>query len=544
MTSFPLSTDPTPRGWWWASLIALCAALLLPLTLIEVPPLLDYPNHLARLFVLAFGADDPDLSRFYASHWTIIPNLGIDLIGPPLLGLLPVHVAGRVLLGVVILLPVLGTIAYSRAVTGQRSWWALGCGLVAYNQTVLLGFVNFAAATGLALLLAAAWLRWRDERPLATLAGAALGCVGLFFCHLMGVILFGVLISGHELIRLWQVRAAGERAILRRLAAGAAVFVAPAVLYVVSPLKRENAEPLFRPMAEKARQLLAPFAGYDLALDTMAALLTLMMLLMLARMRHLRVPAAAGIALALSLVLFIAAPFGAKGTFHLDTRFIVLAGFLLFGGLLPRPLPRGGGVLLAAVIVGLFGARMTVLSLAWVEQAGELRAVRRVMAAIPRGSAVYLAVAPPDRTATAPPLSTGQRTDVHLAALLPIERRAWWPFLFDNESQQPVTTRPPYRDLARRVGGVPQVRNGTLPAGTDLRGFDHVLVIGATGGLDPVRFGAGRLDRLSVTPRAAAFRVRPGSVPDGVAEEPVEAYRALPPLSSEGPSHDLVDRRP
>ena len=39
--------------------------------------------------------------------------------------------------------------------------------------------------------------------------------------------------------------------------------------------------------------------------------------------------------LSVVLVLYLAAPSGFKGTFNLDTRFVVLAGFLLFGGMMP-----------------------------------------------------------------------------------------------------------------------------------------------------------------------------------------------------------------
>ena len=75
----------------------LCLVLLAPLALIDVPPLLDYPNHLARATVLAFGDDDPILSRIYAEHWAVIPNLGTDLVLPPLLHVLPIHLAGRII---------------------------------------------------------------------------------------------------------------------------------------------------------------------------------------------------------------------------------------------------------------------------------------------------------------------------------------------------------------------------------------------------------------------------------------------------------------
>ena len=142
---------------WWLALIALTVILLAPLLIVDVPPLLDYPNHLARAFVLASLPQDPVIARFYAPHWSIIPNLGLDLITPPLIRILPVHVAGRLLIAAALLLPVAGTIAYNTALGGR--WWSLGVGLFAYNACLLYGFLNFEIAIGLALLLAAAWQR-------------------------------------------------------------------------------------------------------------------------------------------------------------------------------------------------------------------------------------------------------------------------------------------------------------------------------------------------------------------------------------------------
>ena len=85
----------TGRGAWWLVLALLLAALLAPLSIADVPPILDYPNHLARFVLLAAGPDDPVLGPVFTPSWTIIPNLAADVIGPPLLRLLPVHVAGR-----------------------------------------------------------------------------------------------------------------------------------------------------------------------------------------------------------------------------------------------------------------------------------------------------------------------------------------------------------------------------------------------------------------------------------------------------------------
>src|ERR1700749_2260781 len=109
---------------WWAILSGLCLMLLFPLFAVDVPPLLDYPNHLARVFVLASLPQDTVLATYYAANWSVIPNLALDLIAPPLIHVLPVNVAGRLLIAVSILLPVLGAVAYNTALGGR--WWSLG----------------------------------------------------------------------------------------------------------------------------------------------------------------------------------------------------------------------------------------------------------------------------------------------------------------------------------------------------------------------------------------------------------------------------------
>ncbi|MEJ0017046.1 MAG: hypothetical protein WDN25_10860 [Acetobacteraceae bacterium] len=133
----------------WA-LATLCLILLAPLALVDVPPLLDYPNHLARAVVLASAGADPFLSQMYAARWGILPNLATDLVLPTLLDLLPVHLAGRIIVGIALLLPVLGTVAYSRAMFRIGAAWPMASALVAYNATFLLGFINFTIAIGIA----------------------------------------------------------------------------------------------------------------------------------------------------------------------------------------------------------------------------------------------------------------------------------------------------------------------------------------------------------------------------------------------------------
>ena len=105
---------------------------------------------------------------------------------------------------------------------------------------------------------------------------------------------------------------------------------------------------------------------------------------------------------------------------------------------------------------------MALLITVWAEHRTDLADLRKVLQPVQPGQAVYVAeVGIEERPAywKADPhwlrLSDGVRVDEHLGALALIEHRAYWPFEFDNPSQQPIETREPYRALAVRVGDYP-----------------------------------------------------------------------------------------
>ncbi len=68
---------------------ALFLLSLLPLTLSGVLPLVDYPNHLARMAILARLPQAPPPHPYYARAWGPIPDLARALLVPPQLRLMP-----------------------------------------------------------------------------------------------------------------------------------------------------------------------------------------------------------------------------------------------------------------------------------------------------------------------------------------------------------------------------------------------------------------------------------------------------------------------
>ncbi|HUB97284.1 MAG TPA: hypothetical protein VL993_15285, partial [Stellaceae bacterium] len=76
-----------------ALFIVLFAVAVVPVLRSGVLPLVDYPNHLARMAIIARLPHDPILQHYYALAWRPIPNLAMDVLVPPLLGIMPLLAA-------------------------------------------------------------------------------------------------------------------------------------------------------------------------------------------------------------------------------------------------------------------------------------------------------------------------------------------------------------------------------------------------------------------------------------------------------------------
>ena len=445
------------RGAWWAILALVAAVLLAPLAIVDVPPVLDYPNHLARFVLLAAGPDDPVLGPVFTPDWGIIPNLAADLIGPPLLRFLPVHVAGRCLLGGILLLNLAGVLALHRALFGRRSFWPLASGLVAYNSTFLLGFLSWQIGSGLAMLCAAAWLNWRERRPIATIVGAAAASLVLFFCHLMGLVFFLVLIGSAEVRVLRR-----DRPALVRAASLLPVLAGPILLWLLAPLRNAPAATHWMSPQDKLIQAASPFINYLFALDMLSAVLVYGGVALGIVAGWLMLAPRAVPAVAALVVLYVTLPFDLMSASFLDARIAIMLGYLLFAAVDPVGMPRPARRSVAAGLAVLFAVRMAVVAAVWAEHRRDVAELRAVIAAVPPGALVYVTNVPQEEAPAywdAGPrsrrLSNGLRTDYHLPALLLIERGAFWPILFANPGQQPIRLRPDYARLAQEAHDIP-----------------------------------------------------------------------------------------
>jgi hypothetical protein len=166
-----------------------------PLYLVQHPDITDFPNHLARFYILRHLADSPALQQHYAAApVAAVPNLAMEVCVPWLCRWLDPALALKVFATLSTLLMTSGAIAFARAITGRLTVCALSAVLFANSAVLQLGLFNYLFGLGLAFWLLAAWAcapRWRARA--AGITFFALGALLVYFCHLSA---FGVYALG------------------------------------------------------------------------------------------------------------------------------------------------------------------------------------------------------------------------------------------------------------------------------------------------------------------------------------------------------------
>lgn len=151
------------RAQIFALFLAFCAVISIPVLTHKLPPLSDYVNHLARMYVIDAEGKDAYLDRFYEIHWQIIPNLMMDMVVPTLARIVNIYLAGQLFLISIFVLMVSGTLALNRALTGRWSALPLVVVPLLYNNLLLVGVANYLFGIGLVLWALAAWVELRER---------------------------------------------------------------------------------------------------------------------------------------------------------------------------------------------------------------------------------------------------------------------------------------------------------------------------------------------------------------------------------------------
>jgi len=223
----------------WSALALFAAALLLvlPIWLVRMPAMPDYPAHLASFYLLAGGAKSFPLSQYYRVQWAFVPNLASEAIVPCLSHFIGLAQATAIYLSLTVAAWVLGAGAVHWALYRRIGSAPLFACFFAYNANFMWGFFNYAFGMGFALFGFAGWIADRNRGRPIHLAGFAVVMLAVYFCHVFAAATLLVLIACYEVSSCDRPISFG--AALTRLA-NVAVLGAPSALAFV----------LFKPKGE------------------------------------------------------------------------------------------------------------------------------------------------------------------------------------------------------------------------------------------------------------------------------------------------------
>ena len=397
--STPVPSGGTPRafGWLdrWPVMLLVCLVTIVPLLLVDFPPLVDLYGHLGRFAVQTELAQRPELQPFYSYDWKLIGNLGGDILVQVLHPLLGLEASVHAVVILTQIVGALGLMLVSREIHGRVTPFALAAIPLLYGYPFNYGFINYSLSMGLALLAYTAWLRLHRQgregraRLWLLVAGAA-----IWVCHTYGWAFLGLLTGSTMLAEVYAARMRPVRAVARILGACWPLLL-PVVPMVIWRAESSGAGLGGWSLPFKLIWSYSPFRSVWKVLD-IGALAVVAGLIYWGRLsRSARFDPAIGIAAALCVAFFLILPSWVFGSAFADMRLLpygIALGLVAIG----TGQGRARELRIAGMIaLAFFGVRMAVTSAGFVLQDREMQAALPALDHMPKGARVAFFVIKP-----------------------------------------------------------------------------------------------------------------------------------------------------
>jgi hypothetical protein len=413
-----------------------------PVSLIKILPLVDYPNHLARMYLLANLPSSPTLQAFYAIHWRPVPNLAMDAIVPTLSRVIPLEWAGKLFVLATFLLLAGGVAALHRVLFGRWTAWPFLAFLLLYNRVFLWGFLNYLFGIGLALCAFAAWIALRERNAAIRLVLGCVFCLATYFSHLMAYGVYGLLIVGYEVGLLWRRRATLAQCAAELAVAGLS-FLPPLAILVFGSAGSVSGAISFGSPWRKLDMPFSVFDNYSRPFDIACFAVAFGGFALACRRGWIRLEPRMALPLSLLGIAFLVLPNQLFTAFGADHRLpVALALVMVAATSWVGPASAERRFLAAAGL--LFLLRLGVVAASWHASDEEYTDVLAAFDNIPSGSRI--AVAFPGAA-----LHAGGTPMVHLPIWAVAQREAFVPTMAAFATQQPIDLQPPYKELAEAL---------------------------------------------------------------------------------------------
>jgi hypothetical protein len=369
---------------------AILLVAIMPLVWPVTPPLTDLPNHMSRYRI---SLDPALFARWFEFHWTLVGNLGVDLLVVPLAWIFGIELAVKLAMMVVILANVGGMLLVAHEAHGRIPATAAFALPFAYSYAFNFGFVNFVFSMGLALLAFGLWLRMGrlgQARRRAVLF-VPIACL-VWLTHVCGWVTLGMLVFASETIR---ARDSGRNWIAAAFLAGLACV--PLALPFLGMLhwlgtdpSARRAENMFQPWSKLFYIFLAVRDGHAF-FDVGSVAVVFGVLAFAVHHRAIGFDRRLLACAVLMGVAYLVMPGTLMGSYYADMR---MAGYVLILALLairPAPGTRVARWLGIAALL-FFAARMTMQTATYIALDREYQRQLGALDALPRGVRVFASV--------------------------------------------------------------------------------------------------------------------------------------------------------
>lgn len=448
--------SPERRDIRFAAVLFLVAiVIMMPLAVIDIPLLADYPNHLARMHIIGNVDQDVMLGERYTIDVDVIPNIVMDLVGPWLAQALPLDVAGRLLLAFCLATTLASVAWLHHTLFNQWSYSSLLAAFFVYHGSMIAGMVNFSIGIGLVPAAFAVWIKLEHAAAPRRLLIGSLMAVGLFFCHLVAFGAYGLLLLGHCLARTLEER--NWQRGLRTFAVVGMTGLLPLALLLRLLLDGEGGSDgtgiVYGNAAWKLKAALSPVANYHLPLDLVTFTLLAGLGLTAWFFGRLAVDKRMVPGLALLALAFALAPKALWNGGVFDQRLATLLALMLVASTRIELQEKALARALTACLAVLFLLRIAALTSTWLDHRQDLAEIDRAIDLTAHGGRIL--VVRPD-VETGPLLAPSRHRVFHhavqlasLPALAVIDKSAFVSTLYALPGQQPLTLKPPFD----RLGG-------------------------------------------------------------------------------------------
>ena len=408
---------------WLLGLLTLVA--IVPLWSVRYLVMIDYPNHLARWFVLFHMKDAAyHFANLYAPAWGFLPYISPDVLAMGLQHFLPIEAAGKCIVSLGIILVSLCTYFLLKQAAPENAKLASFGILVALNPMYLMGSISYGYSIAFCLLVVGLWVSYCKTPKAITAIGVVLGLLLVYFTHSMGFVVAGLAMGIYTLFQDQRWKKLG---ILSLMA------LPTFLILVFNPLPSGSGSRSAFVYAgvtvrDKLVSLLFPVRLFALKQDLLFLAALALLFLLALRKRSSYTPQPAWIAICATLLLiYFAVPFeyGAAGYF--DDRFLPFLYAFLLLAVQWKQVPRYLYIGLALLVV----YRVARVERIYVSRQPQLAELGTSFDAIPRDARVLPLV-------NLPRTGTMDRGDIHYLEYGVIERGFLDPMVFHLQGVQPI----------------------------------------------------------------------------------------------------------